>query len=80
MLVVKDPKRLKAFGFTEADLKNSGYIYKKYATADADDAAVYIKPDGGIEICSSEMILSHVLDTIFDLIAANLVVRVPDDA
>ena len=77
MLVVKDPKRLKAFGFTEADLKNSGYIYKKYATA---DAAVYIKPDGGIEICSSEMILSHVLDTIFDLIAANLVVRVPDDA
>ena len=74
MLVVKDPKRLEAFGFTKTE--DGDYIKQ---TKDFNEE-IQVDSEGLIFLLSDDDVVSdNALDTIFDLIDANLVVRVPDD-
>ena len=80
MIKVKDPKRLKVFGFKTADellnLKPSG-IYSDYSYAKFyNDGSYILVKDNGLMIVS---IRTEGLDDFFDLQAAGLLERVEDN-
>ena len=74
MLVVKDTKRLKAFGFSidhNGDLVNTTFDNCEH---------IIVEPDGSLFVLLEFGTLSdNTLDALFDLFAANLIVKVTKD-
>lgn len=81
MIKVKDPKRLKVFGFKTAEallnMKPSG-IYSDYSYAKFynDGSYILVKADGFLIV---SIHTGEALDDFFDLQAAGLLERVNDD-
>ena len=79
MLRVKDPARLKAFGFEKS--VNDKYAFAKVVETFKDkkilmESIIAVDHDGNITVDFSNV----VADELFDLYAANLVERVPEKA